>query len=87
MMKISLLTLLRSPFLLKSALRNFSTQTKQCTKGKMLAWQIHSYGGLDELKLQPVSIPALTKPSEVLIKVTSASINPIDLAMMGKILF
>ncbi|KAK2576135.1 hypothetical protein KPH14_007465 [Odynerus spinipes] len=54
---------------------------KESIENKMLAWQIHSYGDLDELKLSNVRIPLITKPTEVLIKVQAASVNPIDIAM------
>lgn len=55
---------------------------------KMAAWQIHSYGGLEELQLsRSARIPTIMNPNDVLIKVRASSINPIDLAMMGKLLF
>lgn len=55
---------------------------------KMAAWQIHSYGGLEELQLsRSTRIPTIMNPNDVLIKVRASSINPIDLAMMGKLLF
>lgn len=51
---------------------------------KMAAWQIHSYGGLEELQLaRNVRTPLITKPNEVLIKVLATSLNPLDLAMIG----
>ncbi|XP_054263827.1 reticulon-4-interacting protein 1 homolog, mitochondrial-like [Macrosteles quadrilineatus] len=51
---------------------------------KMAAWEIHSYGGLEELQLsRSVRIPALMSPNDVLVKVSAASVNPIDVAMMG----
>jgi NADPH:quinone reductase-like Zn-dependent oxidoreductase len=52
---------------------------------KMLAWQIHSYGGLEELQLSKTArIPQIKGPNDVLIQVYASSINPIDLSMMGK---
>lgn len=52
---------------------------------KMAAWQIHSYGGLEELQLsKSVRKPYLLNPNDVLIKVAASSVNPIDIAMMGK---
>jgi hypothetical protein len=52
---------------------------------KMLAWQIHSYGGLEELKLsESVRIPHIKGPNDVLIEISASSVNPIDVAMMGK---
>ena len=51
---------------------------------KMQGWQIHAYGDLDELQLdQNIKIPALTHPTEVLVKVLASSVNPIDIAMTG----
>lgn len=58
-----------------------STKHKENIEDKMLAWQIHSYGGLKELQLSNVRIPVISSPTEVLIKVDAASINPIDIAM------
>lgn len=54
-------------------------------KHKMAAWQIHSYGGLEELQLsKSVRIPTIMNPNDILIKVSAASVNPIDIAMMGE---
>ncbi|GFR75909.1 reticulon-4-interacting protein 1-like protein, mitochondrial [Elysia marginata] len=51
---------------------------------KMSAWQVHEYGGLDQLSLSTTARAATIKhPSELLIKVHAASINPIDVRMMG----
>lgn len=74
---------------LKSVLRDvqlrrmgqLSPQYKENLENKMLAWQIHSYGDLNELKLSNVRVPLITKPTEVLIQVQAASVNPIDIAM------
>ena len=48
---------------------------------KIQAWQIHSYGGVDDLKLSNTRIPVISKPNELLIKVDASSVNPIDVAM------
>ncbi|EZA58289.1 Reticulon-4-interacting protein 1, mitochondrial [Ooceraea biroi] len=48
---------------------------------KMQAWQIHSYNGLNDLKLSNVRMPVITQPTDVLVKVEAASVNPIDVAM------
>jgi len=47
------------------------------------AWQIHSYGGLEELQKSSVREPTITKPDQVLVKVQAASVNPLDLGMIG----
>ncbi|XP_003707613.1 NAD(P)H oxidoreductase RTN4IP1, mitochondrial [Megachile rotundata] len=60
---------------------NLSIKPKENVEDKMQAWQIHSYGGLEELKLSHVRIPMIAKPTEILVKVEASSINPIDIAM------
>ncbi|KAK7108875.1 hypothetical protein V1264_016535 [Littorina saxatilis] len=50
----------------------------------MEAWQIHQYGGNEELTFSDVARPASIKgPNDLLIKVHAASINPIDIKMRG----
>ncbi|XP_053973248.1 reticulon-4-interacting protein 1, mitochondrial [Hylaeus volcanicus] len=64
--------------------RSASTLSVKCKKNvqdKMQAWQIHSYGGLEELKLSNTRIPMITRPTDILVKVEASSINPIDVAM------
>lgn len=52
-------------------------------EGKMCAWQIHSYGGIEELQLScSVREPIITKPDDVLVSISASSVNPIDVAMM-----
>lgn len=51
---------------------------------KMLAWQINSYGSLNEMKLFKARMPVLLRPSDVIVKVDAASVNPIDVAMIRK---
>jgi hypothetical protein len=54
--------------------------------GKMLAWQISSYGDIKELELSNnAKIPFLSKPNDVLVKVSATSVNPIDVLMLGKV--
>ena len=51
---------------------------------KMSSWQIHAYGDLSELQYSPqMRIPHITQPNQVLVKVDAASVNPIDVAMIG----
>lgn len=59
--------------------------SNEYNKSKMLAWQIHSYGGLEELKLAKTArIPHIEGPNDVVIQISASSVNPIDVAMMGK---
>lgn len=55
---------------------------------RMHAWQIQQYGGVDELNLNK-SAHAITikSPNELLVKVHAASVNPIDVRMLGKNIF
>lgn len=62
-------------------LSNVLAKYKENVEDKMQAWQIHSYGGLEELKLSNVRIPVIAKPTDVLIKVEASSVNSIDIAM------
>ncbi|KAJ9583202.1 hypothetical protein L9F63_022449 [Diploptera punctata] len=50
----------------------------------MNAWQIHSYGGLEELQLSKTArIPHVQDPNDIIVRVSASSINPIDMAMMA----
>lgn len=52
--------------------------------GKMRGWQIHEYGGVEILQCSNnIKIPIITSPNEVCVEVHTASVNPIDVAMMG----
>lgn len=67
-----------------NASQTFSTSTKHSNEPlgerKMGAWQIHSYD--DDLQYSNnIKLPTITGPNDVLIKVSAASINPIDIAM------
>lgn len=53
---------------------------KEC---KIKSWQVHSYGEIEELQESTTRIPQLHDPNEVLINVEAASINPIDVYMLG----
>lgn len=53
--------------------------------GKMRGWQIHEYGGVEILQCSNnIKIPTITSPNEVCVEVHTASVNPIDVAMMGR---
>lgn len=62
-------------------LSNVLAKYKENVEDKMQAWQIHSYGGLEELKLSNVRIPVIAKPTDILVKVEASSVNSIDIAM------
>lgn len=70
------------------SINKFSTSTdaKEVPKDheKIKAWQIHSYGGLEELQLSNTRPPIIRRPDDVLVRVAASSINPIDLAMISK---
>jgi hypothetical protein len=72
----------------RDCIRGYATVqkvSKECNDTKMFAWQIHSYGGLEELQLSKTArIPHIKRPNDVLIQVSASSVNPIDIAMMGK---
>lgn len=56
--------------------------------GKMRGWQIHEYGGVEILQCSDnIKIPSITSPNEVCVEVHTASVNPIDVAMMGNFVF
>ena len=40
-------------------------------------------GGVEALKQYNVPTPAMMRPSDVLVKVEAASLNPLDIAMLG----
>ncbi|XP_033216790.1 reticulon-4-interacting protein 1, mitochondrial [Belonocnema kinseyi] len=63
------------------SLSKVAVKHKERLDDKMQAWQIHSYGGLEELKLCTTRMPVITRPSDVLIKVDASSVNPFDLSL------
>ncbi|XP_059483495.1 reticulon-4-interacting protein 1 homolog, mitochondrial-like [Neocloeon triangulifer] len=53
-------------------------------KNQMMAWQVHSFGGIDQLGLTDSErIPKLLQPNDILVRVNCTSVNPIDLAMIS----
>ncbi|MDE2027795.1 MAG: NADP-dependent oxidoreductase [Candidatus Omnitrophica bacterium] len=46
-------------------------------KGLMRAMRVHRYGGPQELRCEDIPVPALG-PTDILVKVNAASVNPID---------
>ncbi|KAJ8673591.1 hypothetical protein QAD02_004853 [Eretmocerus hayati] len=63
-------------------LAQVAPKQREHADNKIQAWQIHSYGGLDELKLSKAKIPVMSNPNDVLIQVEASSVNPIDVAMI-----
>lgn len=47
----------------------------------MNAWYINEYGSNDVLQLGIQPVPSLRKPTDILVRVHSASVNPIDFRM------
>lgn len=65
-------------------LRLLSTKAvEEIREDRIKSWQIHSYGGLEELQLTVSRIPIIESPTDVQIKVHAASVNPIDKIMIG----
>ncbi|CAH2039955.1 unnamed protein product, partial [Iphiclides podalirius] len=50
---------------------------------RMAAWRAHCYGPPAELRLEEARVPPLRAPDQLLVRVHAASINPIDVAMLG----
>ncbi|CAG9767665.1 unnamed protein product [Ceutorhynchus assimilis] len=64
--------------------RSFSQQALKLKKNhRMSAWQIHSYGDIEELQLGESRIPVINSPEDVLVEVKAGSLNPIDSFMLG----
>lgn len=61
-----------------------STEPKSNLR-KMAGFQIHNYGEITELQhTEHVKKPYIRKPSEILVKVTASSVNPLDVAMISE---
>lgn len=50
------------------------------TEQSMRGWRIHDYGGVDAMRLDVMPVPA-PAPTEVLLRVSALSVNPIDWKM------
>ncbi|XP_059050677.1 reticulon-4-interacting protein 1 homolog, mitochondrial [Achroia grisella] len=51
--------------------------------GRMAAWRLHAYGAPHGLRLEAARVPPLRAPDELLVRVHAASLNPLDVAMIG----
>lgn len=55
-------------------------------QSRMVGWELHEYGNSDVLQLHNnLRVPKIEDPKELIVKVTASSVNPIDLAMRGKL--
>ncbi|KAK7086572.1 Reticulon-4-interacting protein 1, mitochondrial [Halocaridina rubra] len=50
---------------------------------RMRRWQIDGYNGLEGVTLASGRVPPISKPGDLLIKVSASSVNPIDTAMIS----
>ncbi|KAM7352317.1 reticulon-4-interacting protein 1, mitochondrial [Cochliomyia hominivorax] len=67
-----------------SALKRREKKDEKWNGLKMQGWQIHSYGGVDELQFNDkLKVPQLKQANECLVRVTTTTINPIDVAMLS----
>ncbi|KAJ3654470.1 hypothetical protein Zmor_013657 [Zophobas morio] len=53
---------------------------EQC---RVNAWQVHSYGDINELQRGNIRMPQIREPNQLLINVEAASVNPIDIFMLA----
>ncbi|XP_029657508.1 uncharacterized protein LOC115231677 [Octopus sinensis] len=47
------------------------------------SWSVTEYGGFESLKLRETEIPPITRMDDVIVRIKAASVNPIDLMMIG----
>lgn len=67
-----------------SALKKREKDEYNKSKLKMQGWQIHSYGGVEELQFSDkLKVPQLRQANECLVRVTTTTVNPIDVAMLS----
>ncbi len=74
-----------SKFVIRCASTKSQTKTENEFKSskKMCGWQIHSYS--DGIQYSDnIKVPTIKDSNEILVKVSSTSVNPIDVAMVGK---
>lgn len=72
----------RLKFCSESASNAFSEKHET---NRMSAWEIHSYGNVEELRLSNAArIPNRTNATQLLVRVLASSVNPIDILMLGE---
>lgn len=50
---------------------------------RMRAWQIYDYEGVEGARIEMARIPHVSRPTQMIVKVEAASINPLDTAMIN----
>lgn len=51
--------------------------------GTMTAWQLTNYGDETNLRMtENLEVPLVTDPNQILVKISAASVNPLDVEMM-----
>ena len=60
-----------------------ATKVKIQEQCRVNAWQVHSYGDINELQRGNIRMPQICEPNQLLINVEAASVNPIDIFMLG----
>ena len=53
----------------------------------MKAWQIQDVGGVENMKLENIRVPPIFRATDVLVNVSAASVNPLDIAMLSMLYF
>ena len=62
--------------------RSFSSRTKHVSRSyEMKTWYINEYGSNDVLEFGRHPLPTLRRPTDILVRVHAASVNPIDYRM------
>jgi hypothetical protein len=67
------------------AVQNEIKETKRNFTNRMCGWQIHSYSDQTSELIcsDKLAKPFINSPSQLLVKITASSVNPIDTAMMS----
>lgn len=52
---------------------------------RMFSWAIHNYtNDVNEIVVTESNMPTIESPTQLLVKISASSVNPIDVAMMSK---
>lgn len=73
-------------FLSTVAVQSEDVESKRNFTNRMGGWQIHSYSDQTSelIYSEKLAKPHISSPSQLLVKITASSVNPIDTAMMSK---